>query len=81
MLGSEPASPEGRLSTKTDLDFILTCSFWCREPDSNRHGPCGPRDFKSRVSTKFHHPGVKGFNNLLPRTRQPVQINHVPIIF
>jgi hypothetical protein len=32
---------------------------WCPEPDSNRHGPFGPRDFKSRVSTKFHHPGVK----------------------
>ena len=24
---------------------------WCRRPDSNRHGPLGPRDFKSLVST------------------------------
>src|SRR5262245_34544991 len=24
---------------------------WCPRPDSNRHGPFGPRDFKSLVST------------------------------
>jgi hypothetical protein len=25
--------------------------LWCPEPDSNRHRPFGPRDFKSLVST------------------------------
>ncbi len=33
-------------------------TFWCREPELNRHGPFGARDFKSRVSTRFHHPGT-----------------------
>jgi hypothetical protein len=26
-------------------------TLWCPEPDSNRHRPFGPRDFKSLVST------------------------------
>ena len=29
----------------------------CPGPDLNRHGVLSPRDFKSLVSTKFHHPG------------------------
>src|SRR3981189_2907780 len=28
-------------------------SMWCPLPDSNRHGRCRPRDFKSLVSTSF----------------------------
>ncbi len=29
---------------------------WCRRPGSNRHGPFGPRDFKSLVSTNSTTP-------------------------
>ncbi len=54
------------------LESLLTRLFWCREPDSNRHGPCDPRDFKSRVSTKFHHPGIYKINNLRLSPRQLV---------
>ncbi len=56
----------------------ITTEIWCREPDSNRHEPCGPRDFKSRVSTKFHHPGIERFNNLPPQTRQPNRTGSCP---
>jgi hypothetical protein len=32
----------------------------------------GPRDFKSRVSTKFHHPGASNLNNLPAPRFQPL---------
>jgi hypothetical protein len=31
-----------------------------------------PRDFKSRVSTKFHHPGTGDLNSLLTQLGQPL---------
>jgi hypothetical protein len=33
-----------------------TAAGVCRGPDLNRHGPCGPRDFKSRASTSSATP-------------------------
>jgi hypothetical protein len=30
---------------------LHSIEIWCPEPDSNRHRPFGPRDFKSLVST------------------------------
>ena len=43
---------------RSRLDWHRGEINWCREPELNRHGPFGPRDFKSRVSTRFHHPGT-----------------------
>ena len=37
--------------------------LWCRRPDSNRHGPRSPRDFKSRASTNFATPARLGTRN------------------
>ena len=31
---------------------------WCGGPESNRHGPCGPRDFKSLASTSSATPAL-----------------------
>src|SRR5262249_24643509 len=36
--------------------FRKRIPLWCRRPESNRHGPFGPRDFKSRASTNFATP-------------------------
>ena len=33
--------------------LALGGSAWCPEPESNRHGPLSPKDFKSFVSTNF----------------------------
>ena len=54
-----PSTVSGQALTKEGLRTGLAQkTFWCREPELNRHGPFGPRDFKSRVSTRFHHPGT-----------------------
>jgi len=68
------------LKDLTDMGAKLLI-LWCPEPDSNRHGPFGPRDFKSRVSTKFHHPGVNHFNNLHYSRGQAVALVATPLPF
>ena len=35
---------------------------WCRERESNPHGPFGPRDFKSRASANFAIPAAGKFD-------------------
>jgi hypothetical protein len=35
---------------------VTTRNNWCGGPESNRHGPCGPRDFKSLASTSSATP-------------------------
>ena len=41
------------------INQLFNCKFWCREPESNRHGSftC-PTDFKSVVSTNFTIPAT-----------------------
>ncbi len=34
--------------------------YWCRRPESNRHGPYEPRDFKSLASTNSATPALLG---------------------
>ena len=41
---------EGRNAVSTDVAIL------CRGPDLNRHGPCGPQDFKSCASTSSATP-------------------------
>src|SRR6266849_4175213 len=38
--------------------------IWCGGPESNRHGPCGPRDFKSLASTNSATP-ADFFNRMI----------------
>jgi hypothetical protein len=42
----------------------LANASWCRGWESNPHGPCGPRDFKSRASASFATPAVEKNHNL-----------------
>jgi hypothetical protein len=35
---------------------VTSTKGWCGGPESNRHGPCGPRDFKSLASTSSATP-------------------------
>ncbi len=51
----------------------------CREPESNRHSPCGEQDFKSCASTSFATPAmVNGLFTTAASSPHPVVIVEAP---
>ncbi len=42
--------------TSESADAAKCFCLWCGGPESNRHGPCSPRDFKSLASTSSATP-------------------------
>ena len=51
---------------------------WCGQPDSNRHSPFGPRDFKSLASTNFAMPAQVGFAGVWEPGSIGVLLHHHP---
>lgn len=44
-------SAMGRIRISEGVQGKKLNDYWCRGSDSNRHGPCGPQDFKSFHAT------------------------------